>query len=79
MKIFKKNENLICIYCLANQDALVTDFIAFVPNLNGVNKSTYSKTVQEHQCVECDSVLYLKMSDDESTVSVANTQQKLLA
>lgn len=72
MKIIPKNDILTCIYCLEKQEHPAIDYIPFNPNFNGSATPSYNLSVQEEKCIECDSVMYLKLNEDH-TISVANT------
>jgi hypothetical protein len=72
MKTIPEKDMLICIYCLEMQEHPAIDYIPFNPNLQGISKPSYSTSVQEEKCTECDSTLYLKLNDNH-TISIANT------
>jgi hypothetical protein len=74
MNVIPKNETLTCIYCKKNQEHPAIDYIPFIPNLHGLSEANHNQSIQEEQCVECDSFMYLKLNDDQ-TISIAKTPQ----
>lgn len=77
MRIFKKEQDLSCIYCNEEQYIKAIDTIAYVPNFSGLNPPQHQEGIEDYQCNCCDQVFFVTYSEKTQEVTAANLPSKL--